>query len=729
MEETRQEEKKHISFYIGSLHKGGAERVFVNLADYFRKEGCRVTMVTQYSYPGEEYELPEGVDRVLSDLTPEETGKSRIVNFFRRLRKLRRIWKKVQPDLVLSCIGKNNFMAVVTTFFLPVKPVVSVVGEAKEEYPGRRMRHLANLLFPLADGIILQTECSRSFFGRSVQRKAVVLPNSLNPDFIKPRFNGTRDREIVTVGRMDANKNHEMLLRAFASISGQYPEYRLVIYGDGECRAELEKLAEELSIRERVDMPGVVPDVSKRLERASVFVLASYSEGVSNALIEALASGLAVIATDVPSGGTRELISDGENGLIIPTGDQAALERGLCRLLEDPALAERLGGSAAKIQERLSPEKVNAQWREYFYGIIDRRSGKRAAAGAVLFCLIFLLLLIPVSYIVRTNGDVKNRFSGFYAEANDTLDIVMIGSSPVFPYYSAPMLFGESGIAMYPLSSNVQRPEAMKYLVQEAEKSQSPELYIFEMRMYTFDSEGLKENMAYTRGVTDNMKYSAQRVRTIRALVPEEDAEGRLSYYIDIMKYHTNWKMLLIPSEWTNFAYHRKSPLKGFEIKDEVGPMEQPEGALAEGMRELPEGQEETLKELLSYLQEQGQDALFLVSPYGVSREEQQMYHYMEQMTAQYGYPFLNLNDYYEELGIRFDEDFADYGSHTNAAGAEKCTRFLTEYLQENYQFRDKRGEEAYRSYEEAYDLWNSELSAAKETIAERIETGDYAEH
>lgn len=726
--QNREEQKKHIAFYIGSLHKGGAERVFVNLADFFLHQGCRVTLVTQYCYPGEEYELPEGAERVISDITPEETGRSRIGNFFRRLRKLRRIWKQERPDLVLSCIGKNNFMAVVTTLFLPTKAVVSVVGEAAEEYPGKGMRFLADLLFPLADGIVLQTERSRYFFSRKVQKKAVILPNSLNPDFIKPRYEGARDKQIVTVGRMDDNKNQAMLIRAFTALADRYPAYRLVIYGDGERRSELEALAQELGISERVSMPGVVPDVAKRIERASLFTLTSYSEGVSNALIEALASGLAVISTDVPSGGTVELIRDGENGLVIPTGDQKALENAMDRILGDEALAQRLGREAAKIQERLAPDRVNTLWRDYFEKIIERRSPGRVAFQMAAFCLLFVLLLIPVSYIVRTNGNVKNRFSGFYAEKNDTLDVVMIGSSPVFPYYSAPMLWGESGIAMYPLSSNVQRPEAMKYLVQEAEKSQSPSLYIFEMRMYTFDKEGLTENMAYTRGVTDNLKYSAQRVRTIRALVPEDDEEGRLSYYFDIMKYHTNWKMLLIPEEWSNFAYHRKNPLKGFEVKDEVGPMEMPDCGMEEGKCPLPEGQEETLRDLLDYLKAEGMDALFLVSPYGVSRQEQQMFNYMEDITAEYGYPFLNLNREYETLGIVFEEDFADYGSHTNAVGAQKCTRFLEDYLEEHYAFEDRRGQSGYQSWDEAYLLWQEEQESARTTIADHIAREDYAE-
>lgn len=365
--------KRHIAFYIGSLHKGGAERVFVNLADFFRHEGYQVTMVTQYRYPNEEeYALPAGIKRVLSDLDSEELSNSRIVNFYRRLRKLHRIWKTEQPDLVLACIGKNNFMAIVTTIFTKTKPVVSVVGEAREEYPNRRMHVLANLLFPFAAGIVLQTERSKYFFNKKIQRRAVILPNSLNPDFIKPRYEGERDKRIVAVGRLDANKNHEMMIRAFAALKDRYPKYTLTIYGEGELRRYLEDLIKQLDISERVFLPGVIPDVAKQIERAALFMLTSYSEGVSNALIEALASGLPVISTDVPSGGTVELMTDGENGLIIPVGDRQALEKAMDRLLGDTAYAERLGREAVKIQKRLAPERVNQLWKEYFDGVMGR---------------------------------------------------------------------------------------------------------------------------------------------------------------------------------------------------------------------------------------------------------------------------------------------------------------------------------------------------------------------
>ncbi len=374
----RKKGKKHICFYIGSLHKGGAELVFVNLAGYFQEKGYQVTMVTQYQFPAaEEYALPPGVRRVLSDLTEAELSNSRIINFCRRVSKLRRIWKREKPNLVLSCIGKNNFMTVVTTMFTKTKAVVSVVGEAKEEYPGRLMRLLANLLFPLAGGIILQTERSRYFFHRIVQKRAVILPNSLNPDFIRPRYEGKREERIVSVGRMDANKNHEMMIRAFAALAERYPAYTLTIYGEGELRGHLEALAAELGVADRVFLPGVIPDVARQTRRAALFLLTSYSEGVSNALIEALAGGLPVIATDVPSGGTVELITDGMNGLIIPAGDGKALEQAMDRVLGDPDFGDRLGREAVKIQERLAPERVNGLWQAYFEKIMGGTCGRR----------------------------------------------------------------------------------------------------------------------------------------------------------------------------------------------------------------------------------------------------------------------------------------------------------------------------------------------------------------
>ena len=248
-----------VAFYIGSLKKGGAERVFVNLATYFLEQGCNVTMVTQYKKENE-YELPAGIRRVISDLTPEEEG-GRIANLFRRYRKLRRIFREIHADVVLSTIGKNNFMALLANAFLPTKVVVSVVAEPTEEYPTKGMRLLAKTLFYAADGIVMQTADAVRFFQPSLQKKCVILKNSLNPAFVRPRYEDDRPQDIVAVGRMDENKNQRMAIRAFCKIAEQFPDARLILYGDGPLRRELTEEVRSLDMSERILL--LLPSVRK----------------------------------------------------------------------------------------------------------------------------------------------------------------------------------------------------------------------------------------------------------------------------------------------------------------------------------------------------------------------------------------------------------------------------------------------------------------------------------
>lgn len=362
-------DKKKIAFYCGSLIKGGAERVFVNLAEYFYKEGYDVCMITQYKKE-DEYVISPGIERVLSDLTEEETGKSRIRNFFHRFHKLRRILKTVKPDLVLTCTAKSNFMAMAASTFLKTKVVVSIVGDPKMEYYTKVMCLIAKTYFRFADGIVFQTTEARAFFPKYIQKKSVILSNSLNPQFVRARYEGERKKEIVAVGRMDDNKNHEMLIRAFAQTADKFPEYKLTIFGDGENRTKLEALIAKEGLSERVFLPGVTADVAGDIERAALFVLTSNTEGMPNTLLEAMALGLTVISTDCPCGGPRELITQGKNGLLIPVGDIKALADAMDKVLSNPAEAEKMGRNAWKLQEKLKPEVTNQSWKNYFEEVL-----------------------------------------------------------------------------------------------------------------------------------------------------------------------------------------------------------------------------------------------------------------------------------------------------------------------------------------------------------------------
>lgn len=358
---------KKVLFYVGNLAKGGAQRVILNLTEMLLTEGNQVVIVTPRQEE-EEYALPQGAVRLQSELTDTEAKQGavgRVCNLFARVRKLRRILRAERPDLLVSFLGKNNLMAVAASRGLKLPVAVSVRGTPSREYAGAGMRFLAGVLFRMADGVILQTPDAKAFFPAGVQKKAVILPNPLSPAFCRPRFEGARRKEIVTVGRIDANKDQALLVDAFLAIAEKFPSVRLVLYGNGEDRQKLQERVDRAGMQERIELPGAVADVADRIEKARIFVLPSRTEGMPNALMEAMALGLAVIATDCPCGGPRMLIRDGENGLLVPVGDKEALAAALERLLSDRGLEERLGRAAAKLQETLRPEAVQREWLSY----------------------------------------------------------------------------------------------------------------------------------------------------------------------------------------------------------------------------------------------------------------------------------------------------------------------------------------------------------------------------
>lgn len=355
---------KKIMLFISSLQKGGSERVMAGLAEHFHEKGYDVILVTQYQME-KEYSISPEIERVYSEPDESRLQGGRLHNFLVRYGTLRKIWKEYKPDVVLSFLGKNNLMAIAAAAFLPVKVVVSVRGEPTMEYEGRMMRFLAKLMFGFADGVVLQTARARAFFPKAVQKKSVILPNPINPQFLGKEMCAERDNLIVAVGRLDENKNHAMLIHAFAKIADEYPLMRLVIYGEGELRTKLEALVGEKGLSERVEMPGSVGDVADRICRAKIFALTSNTEGMPNSLIEAMALGIPVVSTDCPCGGPAELVEDGVNGLLVPVGDAFALADAFRSIIEGADFEKKLGENARKITERLAPDIVNKRWEEY----------------------------------------------------------------------------------------------------------------------------------------------------------------------------------------------------------------------------------------------------------------------------------------------------------------------------------------------------------------------------
>lgn len=367
-------QKKKIAFLINSLGKGGAEHVVVNLAEHFAGLGNEILLVTSRVLP-EEYQVTFTAKRRLLEEEIKGAPFGRLGKIPARIGGLKKIWREEKPDLVIAFIGKMNLYAMLSAGKMDIPVILSVRSDPAREYPSAFQKKLAERLFRKAAGVVFQTEDAMNFFSQRVQEHSAVLPNALSESFIKNRYEGVRNDEIVMVGRLDANKNHAMLLRAFAKLHGEYPSMKIKIYGGGlsgsDTRPMLEALAKELGIEDKVHFMGRQSDVRRKIERARIFVLASGYEGMPNALLEAMATGLAVISTDCPCGGPKSVIQNGQNGLLIPVGDTEALEEALRHILENPELEERLGREAAKLAEELSPKKVCRQWQEQIESMVE----------------------------------------------------------------------------------------------------------------------------------------------------------------------------------------------------------------------------------------------------------------------------------------------------------------------------------------------------------------------
>ena len=354
-----------IAFYINTSGRGGAERVIVNLADYFAEEGNRTLIIN--SYPIEdEYKLSESVERIFLEDKPSR--KSFLKKNLTYVKKLRRILKDEKPDILVSFMAEPNFRSLIAARRLKVKTVISIRNDPKKEYPTFLYRFLAKRLYKGADGIVFQTDEALKFFSEKIRRKSVVIMNSVDPEFFDTEK--TAEDYCVAVGRLTAQKNYPLMIKAFKKVLADFPDKKLLIYGDGELKESLETLIKGEGAEENIIIKGRTDDVPDVLSRAEVFIMTSDYEGMPNALLEAMAAGVPVICTDCPCGGPKTVIEDGINGFLINTGDADALVGKLKLIFSDYGLRRTLSNNAKIQAKNFLPETINARWKEYLENLV-----------------------------------------------------------------------------------------------------------------------------------------------------------------------------------------------------------------------------------------------------------------------------------------------------------------------------------------------------------------------
>lgn len=352
---------RSIVFVTRNLCGGGTERVLAQLASDFAARQLRCTIITM-----EEAKADYPLDKAVTVLSIGRLSRCRVADALRRYRRLRALVKQQQPDVVLA-MPEAVGICVLPALLGCGMPVY--VSERNNPWTMPRqplLRWMRRLVYPLAKGIICQTEEARMFFPRAVRKKCVVLANPIDAGRIPPGHTGEREKVIVGAGRLSPEKDFPLLIRSFALFAEKHPDFRLRIYGEGPQRPALEAQIAQLGLQNTVELPGRSDDLLRAINPAAMFVLSSAEEGMPNVLLEALCMGMPVIATDCPPGAPRQLIEHGVNGMLVPVHDAPAMAAAMESLC-DPAFSAWLARNAGSLRERLTSRKAFDAWAEYLF--------------------------------------------------------------------------------------------------------------------------------------------------------------------------------------------------------------------------------------------------------------------------------------------------------------------------------------------------------------------------
>ncbi len=365
-----------VSLVNYSLECGGAERVLATMANYWAAKEWGVTLIT---LTGDEvpdfFKIDPRICRMR--LGVSSATSSAVEGLWRnavRIRVLRRAITESDPEAVISFKNTTNVLVILSCLGLR-RPVLVSEHTNPELYPLNRVWVLLRqLLYPFASCVILLTESMRGYFGSSVRHKLRVIPNPIQSP------SGTAGaalsgfersgRTLVAAGRLVPVKGFDLLIRAFALVSQEHPDWELTIWGKGQQREELEGLSDRLGLSGRVHLPGDTMELGVKLSAADLFAMSSHYEGFPMVLCEAMAAGLPAVSFDCPNG-PRDIIRDGVDGLLVPPEDVPALAAALGRLMGDEAERRRMSTRAAEVVERFSAERAMGLWEEAIQGAMN----------------------------------------------------------------------------------------------------------------------------------------------------------------------------------------------------------------------------------------------------------------------------------------------------------------------------------------------------------------------
>ena len=347
-----------LSFFIPRLGQGGAEQVTINLVNGLTARGYDVDLLLTRGDGSLHSQLSSDVDVVT--LPP---SRSPVFGVAMNVPALVAYLRRKQPALLLSHLSRANVVSIAASRLADTDTVVAATqhdafGTGTDRgLKDRALRRLVPTLYPSADHIIAVSDgVADSIAERTaVKRENItVLYNPIEIDSIRAQARRGVDDEwianddldvVLSVGRLTEQKDLRTWLEAFERVHARKPDTRAIIAGKGPMREELQAYVERLGLADVVSIPGYVENAYGYMDGADVFFLSSRYEGLPSVLIEALACGCPVVATDCPSG-PKEILEDGAYGRLRPVGDADGLAEAIIESLNEPTRGEALSARA-----------------------------------------------------------------------------------------------------------------------------------------------------------------------------------------------------------------------------------------------------------------------------------------------------------------------------------------------------------------------------------------------
>ena len=315
---------------------------------------------------GSFYPLPHAVPSVCLDRLGG-SGVRRVVRVLSRPSRIRREVRNRSPDVVLSFMDTMNVTAIIACLGLSVPVVVSERNDPAFNRIGWAKELLRDRLYRFARLVVMQTPRAAHYFPASLSPKLRIIPNPvpLAAALAEPDRPNARGRfRIIAVGRLEKQKAFDELIDAFKRVANEQPKWDLAIIGEGSERPRLEALVERLALTGRVELRGIVKDVSGELTASHLMAFPSHYEGFPNALAEGLAVGLPAVGYNGVSG-VEDLIVQERTGIGVDlSGGPTALAGALARLMSDAPLRNALGQAARRHVMRWTPEEILVLWEK-----------------------------------------------------------------------------------------------------------------------------------------------------------------------------------------------------------------------------------------------------------------------------------------------------------------------------------------------------------------------------